>query len=188
NDPANPGRHGRAGGFGASGRRLPLDPRGQSCKAGRARERQPMFDIKWIRANPETFDAALGRRKGDYPKAAELIALDEQRRAVIVRLQAAQEQRNAASKLIGQAKAQKDEAKAQALLAEVAGLKETIQQGEAEERAVDAELRARLAELPNLPADDIPTGDDESANVEYFGRNGTPETAAAQRPSKPKFS
>ena len=30
-----------------------------------------MFDIKWIRANPEAFDAALGRRKGDYPKAAE---------------------------------------------------------------------------------------------------------------------
>jgi seryl-tRNA synthetase len=147
-----------------------------------------MFDIKWIRANPEAFDAALGRRKGDYPKAAELIALDERRRAVIARLQEAQEQRNASSKLIGQAKAQKDEARAAALMAEVAGLKEAIQQGEAEERAVDAELRARLAEIPNLPADDIPTGDDESANEEYFGRNGTPATAAAQRPAKPSFS
>lgn len=147
-----------------------------------------MFDIKWIRASPEAFDAALGRRKGDYPKAAELIALDERRRAVIARLQEAQEQRNASSKLIGQAKAQKDEARAAALMAEVAGLKEAIQQGEAEERAVDAELRARLAEIPNLPADDIPTGDDESANEEYFGRNGTPDTAAAQRPAKPSFS
>ncbi|HEV7278342.1 MAG TPA: serine--tRNA ligase [Devosiaceae bacterium] len=147
-----------------------------------------MFDIKWIRANPEAFDAALGRRKGDYPKAAELIALDEQRRQVIARLQEAQEQRNQSSKLIGQAKAQKDEAKAQALMAEVAGLKEAIQQGEAEERAAEAALKARLAEIPNLPADDIPTGEDESANEEYFGRNGTPETAAAQRPAKPSFS
>jgi seryl-tRNA synthetase len=147
-----------------------------------------MFDIKWIRANPRAFDQALGRRKGDYPKAAELIALDEKRRAVIQSLQEAQEKRNAASKLIGQAKAQKDEAKAQALMTGVAGLKDAIQQGEAEERAVEAELRARLAEIPNLPAEDIPTGDDESANVEYFGRNGTAEIAARARPPKPAFS
>ena len=94
-----------------------------------------MFDIKWIRANAEAFDRALAHRKGVPFKAADLIAIDEKRRTVIQSLQEAQEKRNALSKQIGQAKAQKDEARAQALMAEVASLKEAIQKGEAEERA-----------------------------------------------------
>ncbi|MHB1110877.1 MAG: serine--tRNA ligase [Devosia sp.] len=147
-----------------------------------------MFDIKWIRANAEAFDKALGRRKGGYPKARELIAIDDKRRAVIVSLQEAQEKRNALSKQIGQAKAQKEEAKAQALMAEVAALKEAIQQGEADERAAEVELRTALAGIPNLPAEETPTGADESANVEYFGPNGTAATAAKARPPKPSFS
>ena len=103
-----------------------------------------MFDIKWIRANAEAFDAALARRKGVAVRASDLIALDERRRAVITALNEMQEKRNASSKLIGQAKAQKDEARAQALLAEVSGLKDAIQKGEADERALEAELKARL--------------------------------------------
>ncbi|HEY9010924.1 MAG TPA: serine--tRNA ligase [Devosia sp.] len=147
-----------------------------------------MFDIKWIRANAEAFDAALARRKGVAVRAADLIAIDERRRAVITALNEMQEKRNAASKQIGQAKAQKDEARAQALLAEVAGLKEAIQKGEAEEKAIDAELRTRLLEIPNLPLDEVPTGADEHDNVEYFGRNGSAETAAKVRPPKPSFA
>lgn len=147
-----------------------------------------MFDIKWIRANAEAFDAALARRKNVAVRAADLIALDEKRRSVITALNELQEKRNASSKLIGQAKAQKDEAKAQSLLAEVAGLKDAIQQGEADERALDAELRARLLEIPNLPLEEVPTGADESGNVEYFGPNGSPATAAKARPGKPDFS
>ena len=147
-----------------------------------------MFDIKWIRANAEAFDAALARRKGVTVRAKDLIELDERRRAVITALNEMQEKRNASSKLIGQAKAQKDEARAQALLAEVAGLKDSIQKGEAEERTLDAELRAKLLEIPNLPLDEVPTGADEKDNVPYFGRNGSPETAAKLRPAKPSFS
>ncbi|MDP1731153.1 MAG: serine--tRNA ligase [Devosia sp.] len=147
-----------------------------------------MFDIKWIRANAEAFDAALARRKGGYPKAQDLIAIDERRRAVIVALQEAQEKRNALSRQIGQAKAQKDEAKVQAIMAEVASLKDAIQQGEAAERAVDEELRSLLAGIPNLPSEEAPTGADEHANVEYFGPNGTAATAARARPPKPVFS
>ncbi len=147
-----------------------------------------MFDIKWIRANAEAFDAALARRKGVTVRAQDLIELDERRRAVITALNEMQEKRNASSKLIGQAKAQKDEAKAQALLAEVAGLKDSIQKGEADERSLDAELRARLLEIPNLPLDEVPTGADEHDNVPYFGRNGSEATAANVRPGKPTFS
>ncbi len=147
-----------------------------------------MFDIKWIRANAEAFDAALARRKGVTIRAKDLIELDERRRAVITALNEMQERRNASSKLIGQAKAQKDETRAQALLAEVAGLKDSIQKGEAEERALDAELRVKLLEIPNLPLDEVPTGADEHDNVPYFGRNGTEATAAAIRPAKPSFN
>jgi seryl-tRNA synthetase len=146
-----------------------------------------MFDIKWIRANAEAFDTAMARRKNIGVRAADLIGLDEKRRSVITALNELQEKRNASSKLIGQAKAQKDEAKAQALLAEVAGLKDQIQKGEADERALEAELRTRLLEIPNLPLEEVPTGTDEHDNVPYFGPNGSPETAARMRPGKPSF-
>src|SRR3546814_7575061 len=67
--------------------------------------------------HPDAFDAALGRR-GLEPRAADLIALDERHRAVITEVQAGQARRNEASKAIGAAKAQKDEATAQALRSE----------------------------------------------------------------------
>lgn len=147
-----------------------------------------MFDIKWIRANAEAFDAAVSRRKNVSVRSSDLLAIDDRRREIIVRLNEAQEKRNALSKQIGQAKAQKDEAKAQELMAEVSRLKDFIPTGEAEERAVEAELRAALSVIPNLALDDVPQGDDESDNVEYFGANATAETAARQRPAKPSFS
>ncbi len=148
----------------------------------------PMFDIKWIRANAEAFDAAVSRRKGVSVRSSDLLAIDDRRRDIITRLNDAQEKRNALSKQIGQAKAQKDEAKAQELMAEVATLKEFIPQGEADERAVEAELRNALAVIPNLVFEDVPDGTDESGNVEYFGRNGSPAVAAASRAPKPNLS
>ncbi len=147
-----------------------------------------MFDIKWIRANAEVFDAAVSRRKGVSVRSADLLAIDDRRREIIARLNEAQEKRNALSKQIGQAKAQKDEAKAQDLMAEVARLKESIPQGEADERAIELELRDALSVIPNLVFEDVPDGSDESGNVEYFGPNGSAATAAKVRPPKPDFS
>ncbi|HEY8577233.1 MAG TPA: serine--tRNA ligase [Devosia sp.] len=147
-----------------------------------------MFDIKWIRANAEAFDAAVSRRKGVAVRSADLLAIDDRRREIIARLNDAQEKRNALSKQIGQAKAQKDEAKAAELMAEVSRLKEFIPQGEADERAIEAELRSALSVIPNLVFDDVPDGTDESDNVEYFGRNGTAETVAKVRAPRPTFS
>ncbi|WP_323014014.1 serine--tRNA ligase [Devosia sp.] len=146
-----------------------------------------MFDIKWIRANAEAFDAAVQRRKGVSVRSSDLLAIDDRRREIIVRLNEAQEKRNALSKQIGQAKAQKDEARAAALMAEVSELKTFIPQGEADERAIEAELRDALAAIPNLVFDDVPDGSDESGNVEYFGANGTAETAARVRAPRPAF-
>ncbi|KFC69991.1 Serine--tRNA ligase [Devosia sp. LC5] len=147
-----------------------------------------MFDIKWIRANAEAFDAAISRRKGVSVRSSDLLAIDDRRREIIASLNEAQEKRNALSKQIGQAKAQKDEAKAAELMAGVAALKEAIPQGEADERAVELELRNALSVLPNLAFEDVPDGVDEADNVEYFGPNGSPATAAKARAPKPSFS
>lgn len=124
-----------------------------------------MHDIKWIRDNPDAFDRGLARR-GLEPQAQQLVAIDETRRAAITKLEQAQARRNAASKEIGQAKAKKDEAAAQALMAEVAQLKDAIPQLEAQEKQASAELDRALAQIPNLPADDVPDGKDAEDNVE----------------------
>ncbi|MCB1507753.1 MAG: serine--tRNA ligase [Hyphomicrobiaceae bacterium] len=124
-----------------------------------------MLDIKWIRENPQALDGALAKR-GAAPKAADLIALDDARRAHITKLQSAQERRNAASKEIGKAKAARDEETATRLIDEVSELKAFIQSGEDEERRLTQALEAALAVVPNVPLDDVPVGADESDNVE----------------------
>src|ERR1700686_3881763 len=125
-----------------------------------------MHDIKWIRDNPAAFDRALARR-GLPPEAAKLIDIDERRRAAIGKAEAAQARRNAASKEIGAAKKSNEEETAQKLLAEVAELKSAIPALEAEEKKLSQELEDALAQIPNLPADDVPDGKDEHDNVEH---------------------
>jgi seryl-tRNA synthetase len=135
-----------------------------------------MHDIRMIRDNPDAFAAGLKRRGLDGAAiAGDLLARDKALRDLLTRLQTEQARRNEASKLIGQAKAKKDEAQAKALLEEVAGLKESIQRGEAEQRTLEAALRDALAVIPNLPAADVPDGADEAANAPVPARAfGTP--------------
>jgi seryl-tRNA synthetase len=125
-----------------------------------------MHDIKWIRENPAAFDRGLARR-GLAPQAERVLDIDARRRAIIQKLEAAQARRNAASKEIGQAKAKKDEATAQALMAEVAELKTLVPAMEAEEKEVSKKLDDALAEIPNLPLDEVPDGDDADHNVQH---------------------
>jgi len=125
-----------------------------------------MHDIKWIRENPEAFDNGL-KRRGLPPEATKLIAIDERRRAIITKLEQAQARRNAASKEVGEAKRKKDDAAAAKLMAEVAELKNALPAMEADERAISEELRNALAQIPNLPADDVPDGTDANHNVEH---------------------
>ncbi|MFZ1681190.1 MAG: serine--tRNA ligase [Rhizobiaceae bacterium] len=135
-----------------------------------------MLDIKWIRDHPAALDAALARR-GAEPASAEILALDEARRAHIVKLQQAQERRNVASKEIGQAMAGKDMAKAEALKAEVADIKLFLATAEADSRRHDEALRDLLARIPNTPLADVPDGRDEHDNVE-IRRWGAPRQFA----------
>ena len=131
-----------------------------------------MHDIRLIRNDPAAFDAALARR-GAEPASAAILAIDEQRREVQTRMQEGQSRRNEASKAIGKAMGQGDTATAEALKAEVAALKETLPALEAEEKALSQKQADALAALPNLPAEDVPMGADESDNIEV-SRWGTP--------------
>jgi len=124
-----------------------------------------MHDIRFIRENPEAFDAKLVRRRLE-PVSAKLIEADGVRRASATRLQEAQNRRNEASKLIGQAMGKGDKETADALKAEVSELKETLPALEETSRAAEKQLEDMLAVIPNLPADDVPDGADESDNVE----------------------
>src|ERR1700684_3054028 len=124
-----------------------------------------MHDIRFIRENPDAFDNAL-KRRGLEPQAQRLIGLDEERRAKILALETAQARRNAASKEIGEAKKKKDEAKASALMAEVAALKDSMPALEASEKEKSKDFNYALAEIPNLPAEDVPDGKDAHDNVE----------------------
>ena len=130
-----------------------------------------MYDIKWIRENAAAFDRGLERRHLK-PLSAMLIELDERRRAAITKSEQAQARRNAASKEIGAAKAKKDEATASALMAEVAELKTKMPEYEAETKSLGEQLDKELAQIPNLPNDDVPDGKDEHDNVEK-GVHGT---------------
>ena len=130
-----------------------------------------MHDIKAIRDDPAIFVRGLTRRGLNAEAISQdLLKKDKDLRELLVRLQTSQARRNEASKLIGQAKAKKDEAQASALMAEVAGLKDAIQQGEAEQRQLEKNLRDCLSVIPNLPADDVPEGADESANAPVAAR------------------
>jgi seryl-tRNA synthetase len=139
-----------------------------------------MHDIRFIRDNPDAFDRALARR-GLAAESKRLIELDEQRRTAIQAAEAAQARRNAASKEIGEAKKAKDEERAKGLLIEVAALKESIPQMEVREKEASKKLDDALAQIPNLPLDEVPDGKDEHGNVEHHRFGAKREYAFAPK-------
>jgi seryl-tRNA synthetase len=129
-----------------------------------------MFDIRWIRENPDTFDEGL-KRRGLPPQAEALIALDARRRAAVSAAQEIQTRRNQLSKEIGALKSRGEDAGA--VIAQVSKDKDAQAAAELEASEVGEELDRALETIPNLPADDVPVGPDESANVE-IRKVGTP--------------
>ncbi|MEM1400221.1 MAG: serine--tRNA ligase, partial [Pseudomonadota bacterium] len=122
-----------------------------------------MHDIRAIRDDPSAFDAALARR-GLSAEASTLLDLDAKRRGALSQLQDLQTERNEASKQIGVLK--REGGDAQALQDRVGTIKGEMARLEEEARHFEEALNQHLAALPNLPANDVPEGADESANVE----------------------
>ncbi|WP_421792147.1 serine--tRNA ligase [Hyphobacterium sp.] len=127
-----------------------------------------MHDIRFIRDNPDAFDAGLAKRFLE-PQADELLRLDRKWREAVTRQQEAETQRNALSKQIGQAKAKGDEDEFNRLRSEVERLKSVLEESGTEAAKFEEILNQHLAGLPNLPADDVPVGEDEDANEEVRG-------------------
>ena len=123
-----------------------------------------MHDIKKIRENPSDLDELLAKRKHP-PVSYQIIKLDEKNRKIIGDLQVIQEERNTKSKLIGEYAANGKNDEAAKLKAEVASLKDKMQDLENSQREKQEELNTVLSSLPNNPADDVPVGD-ESLNKE----------------------
>jgi seryl-tRNA synthetase len=136
-----------------------------------------MHDIQWIRENPSEFDRLLSRRKMDDEdsrrfSSANILSIDARRRAIIRVNEGALTRRKAASKENEAARRNNDEAAVKRLREEVIELKTTISTTEKEEKDAANELRDLLAQIPNLPLDDVPDGIDEHANVQrhVFGK------------------
>ena len=132
-----------------------------------------MHDIRAIRENPADFDAALARR-GVALASAEVLALDEKRRAAILAAETAQAEQNKASKEVGAAKGRGDEAEFERLRALVAEKKAEVAAMNAQAKDLDEALTKALAQLPNLPDASVPDGADENDNVE-IRKWGTPK-------------
>lgn len=139
-----------------------------------------MHDIRFIRENPDAFDAAMTKR-GRGPEASRLLELDTARREATARLQELETTRNTKSKLIGQAKAKGDDALFNQLRAEVDTLKSQMDEAATEQAKADEALRTELASLPNLPMDDVPEGADENDNEEVRGWGEPKEFAFAPK-------
>lgn len=129
-----------------------------------------MHDIKFIRETPDAFDTGLARR-GVSARSADILSLDQRRRATQTRFQDLQARRNEVSKRIGLIKKQGGDA--QPLLDEVASIKEQLTVLEEEDRGLANEIEQVLLAIPNIPAPEVPDGPDETANVE-LRRVGTP--------------
>jgi len=135
-----------------------------------------MHDIRMIRENPEAFDAGLARR-GLSAMSVDILEIDSKRRAKIQAAEKALAERNAASKLVGAAKAKGDEAEFERLRALVGDKKTEIAKLEEESKSESARLNEMLMGIPNIPADSTPDGATEDDNVEVK-KHGAPRNFA----------
>jgi seryl-tRNA synthetase len=133
-----------------------------------------MFDLKWIRDNPDAFDRGLARR-GLPAQSPEVLRLDKVWRETQTEAERVQAERNRLSKEIGAAKAKGQDVGE--ILKGVAASKDRQVALEAQAAERYREVEAALASLPNIPADDVPDGHDADANREVR-RHGTPPSFA----------
>lgn len=133
-----------------------------------------MHDLKWLRENPQAFDRSLARR-GAAPVSESILKLDHEKRSLEAQVQEQQARRNRLSKEIGQSRGP-DGKPPQDLLEEVAQLKDSLKSGEINLKTLQDQLSAELASHPNVLAEEVPDGPDESCNREER-RVGEPRLA-----------
>ena len=131
-----------------------------------------MFDLKWIRENPDLFDNGL-KRRGLSPVSKDLLQIEEEKRLLQSQIQEVNESRNTIARTLGEKKKLGEDISSHAQ--EGTRLKNLLPELEEKERLLSQKLNDILAPLPNLPLNDIPDGLDETGNVE-IKQWGTPHT------------
>lgn len=122
-----------------------------------------MFDLKWIRENPDVFDAGM-KRRGLEPQSSSLLEKDAEHRKLQTLIQELQNQRNSLAKEIGALKSKGEPA--DHIMTEANRIKEELPALEEKEKALGESIRFGLSLLPNIPNGDVPDGKDETSNVE----------------------
>ena len=130
-----------------------------------------MLDMKFVRENPELVVEAVKRRNGNLD-LTEFLELDKKRREITVQVETLKSERNTASQEIGKLKKAGQDATEQ--MAAVRALGDKIAEDDKELKAIEARLKEILLTIPNIPADDVPVGADDSANpvVRTWGEPG----------------
>ena len=131
-----------------------------------------MLDARWVRDNIDVVKDALAKRRGSWD-LDRFLALDEERRELISKVESRQARRNEASKAIGALMKDGKRDEAEASKEEVRAINAEIEEWDRHLKEVDAKLRGLMLTIPNMPDASVPSGCDESENVEV--RNwGTP--------------
>ncbi|MFB6151271.1 MAG: serine--tRNA ligase, partial [Haloarculaceae archaeon] len=125
-----------------------------------------MLSRRFVREHPEAVRDGLELRHNDDVDLDEILALDEEWRDLKAEGDDLRHRRNEVSSRIGQLKQEGEEEEARAAIEESQDLKERIEAVEERAEELDAELERRLLEVPNVPHEDVPPGEDETDNVE----------------------
>ncbi|WP_410686178.1 serine--tRNA ligase [Avibacterium paragallinarum] len=132
-----------------------------------------MIDPNLLRNNLAEVAEKLKIRRGFELDAARISELEDQRKALQVKTETLQAERNTRSKAIGAAKARGEDIAP--LLAEVDNMGIELSMAKSQLDDVQAELQEIALSIPNIPADEVPLGNDENDNVE-ISRWGEPRT------------
>ena len=118
-----------------------------------------MLDIKFIRENPDLVREAMRNRSSDFP-VDEVLAVDERRRSMLTEVEGLKARRNEVSREIG-----KTGKKPPKLIEEMRQIGDRIKELDKQTEEIEGQLRDLLLNIPNIPHDSVPIGDDESGNV-----------------------
>ena len=141
-----------------------------------------MLDITLLRKDLDGVVARLQTRKNPqtWLDVDAFSALEAERKMLQTRTEDLQAQRNSLSKQIGMLKGKGDHAGADAVMAQVGGIKQTLEAAETRLKALQTEIEDILSGVPNLPHASVPMGADEKANVEL--RRWTPQGGLGANP------
>jgi seryl-tRNA synthetase len=125
-----------------------------------------MLDLHFVRENLDKVKQSLINRNFPTDSLEKFLELDAERRRVIAEADSLNAQRNRASKEIGELIKQGKHKEAEEKKLQVSEIKEKQSELERKRDIVESAMRTLLANLPNIPSDDVPVGKDETANLE----------------------